>query len=288
MNNLSFDLPVKLEELCKFTFSFNNLIKVINFLHQNNLNLSLELKDFNQRLYSFESLKSDIEDIKVKALKMQHSNENILQQMNHIKNELSKINNDISEIHKKNDIFVEKITNLDKEKNAHEKNLNYLNQAMEENIKKTNNLEENASLDRKKIGEIEGKVDANSKKNDELKNNIIDINKILEENKKNFEDINSTIKNIIDTTDKKNSDLNNRILNIVNDIANVSEKVISIPKQKINNAESPDNQQQSKEQEIIYRNIQEPKFNVNMNMETTDLVKAIMDEVEKQKVKYNH
>ena len=287
MNNLSLDLPVKLEELCKFTFSFNNLIKVINYLHQNNLNLSSELKDINQRLYSFESLKSDIEDIKIKSLKMQQSNENILQQMNHIKNDLSKINNDISEIHKKNDIFVEKITDLDKEKNAHEKNLNNLNQAMEENIKKISNLEENASLDRKKMGEIESKVDANSKKNDELKNNIIDINKILEQNKKNFEDINSTINNIIETTNKKNSELNNRILNIVNDIANVSDKVTNIPQQIITNIESPDNQKQTKEEEIIYTKVPEPKFNVNMNMETTELVKAIMDEVEKQKVKYN-
>ena len=287
MNNLSLDLPVKLEELCKFTFSFNNLIKVINYLHQNNLNLSSELKDINQRLYSFESLKSDIEDIKIKSLKMQQSNENILQQMNHIKNDLSKINNDISEIHKKNDIFVEKITDLDKEKNAHEKNLNNLNQTMEENIKKINNIEENASLDRKKMGEIESKVDANSKKNDELKNNIIDINKILEQNKKNFEDINSTINNIIETTNKKNSELNNRILNIVNDIANVSDKVTNIPQQTITNIESPDNQKQTKEEEIIYTKVPEPKFNVNMNMETTELVKAIMDEVEKQKVKYN-
>ena len=287
MNNLSLDLPVKLEELCKFTFSFNNLIKVINYLHQNNLNLSSELKDINQRLYSFESLKSDIEDIKIKSLKMQQSNENILQQMNHIKNDLSKINNDISEIHKKNDIFVEKITDLDKEKNAHEKNLNNLNQAMEENNKKIINLEENASLDRKKMGIIEGKVDANSKKNDELKNNIIDINKILEQNKKNFEDINFTIKNIIETTNKKNSELNNRILNIVNDIANVSDKVTNIPQQIITNIESPDNQKQTKEEEIIYTKVPEPKFNVNMNMETTELVKAIMDEVEKQKVKYN-
>ena len=287
MNNLSLDLPVKLEELCKFTFSFNNLIKVINYLHQNNLNLSSELKDINQRLYSFESLKSDIEDIKIKSLKMQQSNENILQQMNHIKNDLSKINNDISEIHKKNDIFVEKITDLDKEKNAHEKNLNNLNQAMEENIKKINNIEENASLDRKKMGIIEGKVDANSKKNDELKNNIIDINKILEQNKKNFEDINSTINNIIETTNKKNFELNNRILNIVNDIANVSDKVTNIPQQIITEIESPDNQKQTKEEEIIYTKVPEPKFNVNMNMETTELVKAIMDEVEKQKVKYN-
>ena len=74
-------------------------------------------------------------------------------------------------------------------------------------------------------------------------------------------------------------------LNIVNDIANVSDKVTTIPQQIITNIESPDNQKQTKEEEIIYTKVPEPKFNVNMNMETTELVKAIMDEVEKQKVK---
>ena len=284
MNNLSLDLPVKLEELCKFTFSFNNLIKVINYLHQNNLNLSMELKDINQRLYTFEALKSDMEDIKIKSLKIEQNNENLSQQINHIKNDISKINNDITEINKKNDIFTEKITDLDKEKNEHEKKLNHLNQVVEENIKKTNYLEDNASFDRKKIGVLEGKVDANTKKNDELKNNINDINNILEENKKNIEDINSTINNTIDTNEKKYSDLNNRILNIVNDIGNISDKITNISSQiNIINNEPP----QNNDEEIIYTKVPEPKFNVDLNMETTDLVKAIMDEVERQKVKYN-
>ena len=153
MNN-SLELPVRLEELCKFTFSFGNLIKVINYLHQNNLNLSMELKEVNQRIYSLESLKSDIEDVKIKSLNIQKSNESLQQQTLHLNSDMKKINNDITEINKRNDSFLEKITDLDKEKNAHEKNLNHLNQVVEENIKKTNYLEDNANFDRKKIGVI--------------------------------------------------------------------------------------------------------------------------------------
>ena len=288
MNN-SLELPVRLEELCKFTFSFGNLIKVINYLHQNNLNLSMELKEVNQRIYSLESLKSDIEDVKIKSLNIQKSNESLQQQTLHLNSDIKKINNDITEINKRNDSFLEKITDLDKEKNAHEKNLNHLNQVVEENIKKTNYLEDNANFDRKKIGVIENKVDANSKKNDELKNNINDLNKIIEENKKNFEDINSTIKNIIDTNEKRNSDLNNRILNIVNDIAGISDEITDIPGPKIINKETVINkiQTNSPNEENISSKVEEPKFNVNMNMETSDLVKAIMEEVESQKVKFN-
>ena len=71
MNNLTYDLPVNLDDLCKFTFNFNNLIKVINYLHQNNLNLQSDLKDINQRLYAFETLKGDIEDMKIKSINIQ-------------------------------------------------------------------------------------------------------------------------------------------------------------------------------------------------------------------------
>ena len=109
MNN-SLELPVRLEELCKFTFSFGNLIKVINYLHQNNLNLSMELKEVNQRIYSLESLKSDIEDVKIKSLNIQKSNESLQQQTLHLNSDIKKINNDITEINKRNDSLLEKIT----------------------------------------------------------------------------------------------------------------------------------------------------------------------------------
>ena len=45
MSKISVELPVKLEELCQFTFNFNNLIKIIDYLHQNNLSLQQEMKD---------------------------------------------------------------------------------------------------------------------------------------------------------------------------------------------------------------------------------------------------
>ena len=290
MNNLSLDLPVKLEELCKFTFNFNNLIKVINYLHQHNLNLQTELKDINQRVYSLESLKSDIEDMKIKSLNIQKSNDNLNQKLVHIQNEISKFKTNFEEINKKHEIFKEKITDLEKEKNAHEKNLNHLNEVVEENIKKTNYLEDISSSDRKKIGIIDGKVNENTKKNDELKNNINEINKNFEENKKNLEEIDTNVKNIIDTTEKKNVDLDNRILNIVNDVANISNQINNIPtrgKSQIITRISSDINKNNSPEDIISTKVAEPSFNVDLNLETNDLVKAIMDEVDEQKIKFN-
>ena len=168
MNNLSLDLPVKLEELCKFTFNFNNLIKVINYLHKNNLNLQSELKDINQRLYSLETLKNDIEDMKIQSINIQKNNENLTREFNHMKDTVSKFNNNFIENNKKHEIFEEKIKELDKEKNAHEKNLNHLNEVVEENIKKTNYLENFTNMDSKRIGKLEAKEESNTKYCDDL------------------------------------------------------------------------------------------------------------------------
>ena len=292
MNNLSLDLPVKLEELCKFTFNFNNLIKVINYLHQHNLNLQTELKDVNQRVYSLESLKSDIEDMKVKFLNIQKNNDNLNHEFVHIQNEISKFKTNFEEINIKHDIFKEKIANLEKEKNAHEKNLNHLNEVVEENIKKTNYLEDISSSDRKKIGIIDGKVNENTKKYDELKNNINEIAQNLDDNKKNFEEIDAKIKNISDTTEKKNIDLDNRIINIVNDVANISTQISNIPTRGKSNiirriSDINNNNAHNSPEEIISTRVAEPSFNVELNLETNDLVKAIMDEVDEQKNKFN-
>ena len=68
MSKTSFDLPVRLEELLQFSFIFNNLIKVINYLHQHNLSLQENIKDIDKRLSSMESLRNDIEDLKIKTI----------------------------------------------------------------------------------------------------------------------------------------------------------------------------------------------------------------------------
>ena len=284
MNNLSLDLPVKLEELCKFTFSFNNLIKVINYLHQNNLNIQSELRDINQRLYSMESLKNDIEDMKIQSVNIQKNNESLSREFNHMKETLSKYNNNFIENNKKHEIFEEKIKELDKEKNAHEKNLNHLNEVVEENIKKTNYLENFVNMETKKIGKLEGNVDSNTKYCEQLNDNVKEINAKLDENNKKFEEVDTSIKSIIQNEEKTNLDINNKILNIVNDVANISNKTNNIPTQNIIHREIHFENKNTSEE---ISPIKEPAFNVNLNMETSDLIKAIMDEVDEYKIKYN-
>ena len=287
MNNLSLDLPVKLEELCKFTFNFNNLIKVINYLHKNNLNLQSELKDINQRLYSLETLKNDIEDMKIQSINIQKNNENLTREFNHMKDTVSKFNNNFIENNKKHEIFEEKIKELDKEKNAHEKNLNHLNEVVEENIKKTNYLENFTNMDSKRIGKLEAKEESNTKYCDDLNGNIKEINIKLDENNKKIEEIDGSIKNNIETEDKKILDINNKILNIINDVANITTKTNNL---------SNFNNRKSVIKEIIQENKgtsdeiippSSPAFNVDLDMETSDLVKALMDEFEEEKIKFN-
>ena len=284
MSNLSLDLPVKLEELCKFTFSFSNLIKVINYLHQRNLDLQTELKDMNQRIYSMESLKNDIEDMKIKSLNIQQTNENLNREVLHVKDTISKFNNNFIENNKKHEAFEEKIKELDKEKNAHEKNLNHLNEVVEENIKKTNYLENFANSDTKRIAKLEGKVDSNIKSIEELKGNIKEINTKLDENNKNFENIDNSIKEVIGKFDKKNLDLNNKLIDIENDVANISEK-LNVVNNKSENNKAVENVVKRLSKEIVPSNL--PAFNTNMDQGTNDLIKAVLDEVEDQKVKFN-
>ena len=284
MSNLSLDLPVKLEELCKFTFSFSNLIKVINYLHQRNLDLQTELKDMNQRIYSMESLKNDIEDMKIKSLNIQQTNENLNREVLHVKDTISKFNNNFIENNKKHEAFEEKIKELDKEKNAHEKNLNHLNEVVEENIKKTNYLENFANSDTKRIAKLEGKVDSNIKSIEELKGNIKEINTKLDEDNKNFENIDNSIKEVIGKFDKKNLDLNNKLIDIENDVANISEK-LNVVNNKSENNKAVENVVKRLSKEIVPSDL--PAFNTNMDQGTNDLIKAVLDEVEDQKVKFN-
>ena len=284
MSNLSLDLPVKLEELCKFTFSFSNLIKVINYLHQRNLDLQTELKDMNQRIYSMESIKNDIEDMKIKSLNIQQTNENLNREVLHVKDTISKFNNNFIENNKKHEAFEEKIKELDKEKNAHEKNLNHLNEVVEENIKKTNYLENFANSDTKRIAKLEGKVDSNIKSIEELKGNIKEINTKLDEDNKNFENIDNSIKEVIGKFDKKNLDLNNKLIDIENDVANISEK-LNVVNNKSENNKAAENVVKRLSKEIVPSNL--PAFNTNMDQGTNDLIKAVLDEVEDQKVKFN-
>ena len=284
------DLPVKLDELCKFTFTFNNLIKVINYLHQRNLNLQSELKDINQRLYLFESLKNDIDDVKVKSSSIQQTNELLNREILHIKGDISKFNNNFIENDKKHEMFDGKIKELENQKNEHEKNLNHLNQVVEENIKKTNYLENSFNIDNKRIEGLEEKVDFNYKNLEEIKGNIKEMNSKLDENKKKCDDNDNSIKKIIESAEKANLDyldLNNKVLNIEKDVSKLLIQENDLINKKSEEVETEQVEKVNKRTSTVINTENFPAFNPNFDSGTQDLIKAIMDEVEEQKIKFN-
>ena len=60
------EFPVKLEELCSFSFNFENLIRIIEFLHKSHTQLANEVKDLSKKLLSMEDLKSQMGDLQIK------------------------------------------------------------------------------------------------------------------------------------------------------------------------------------------------------------------------------
>ena len=67
LKEIRVDFPIKLQDIFHLTYDFDNLIRVIDFLHQNSLQLMQELKDQNKRLYFVETLKYECDELKTKT-----------------------------------------------------------------------------------------------------------------------------------------------------------------------------------------------------------------------------
>ena len=155
MSKISFDLPVKLDELLEFSFNFNNLIKIITYLHQNNLSLSQELKDMDKRLSAMESLKNDIDDLKIKSSNIEKTNDNLNRSFINLQEKILKYDKSISDIQTKTDDFESQVKNFESVQSEHENNLNHLNKVVEENVKATNRFNDSINTEDKKISENE-------------------------------------------------------------------------------------------------------------------------------------
>ena len=71
INSICLDLPIKLDDIFYFSFNFDGLKKIIDFFQKNNSLLISTIKDFNKRMLACESLKSDIDDIKIKSINIE-------------------------------------------------------------------------------------------------------------------------------------------------------------------------------------------------------------------------
>ena len=148
---IKLEFPFKLEELRNYTFNFDNLIKAISFLHNNNLKLFSEINDINKRISVFDSMKSDIEEIKIQSKSIQNQNEALSQSMKNMQERMLKFDGSLNEINKK---LKENETKLEEHNTlmeSHDKNLSHLNKVVEDNVKKIGKLDEEISAHKKDL-----------------------------------------------------------------------------------------------------------------------------------------
>ena len=291
MSNYSSDLPVKLEELCQFTFNFNNLIKIIDYLHQNNLSLKETLNDATKRIESLEILKTDIDNLKIKTKIIEKTNDNLNRSCSNLLDNLLKNDTKISEMKKKLDENESKISKFEKIQSEHEKNLNNLNKAIEDNENTCTKLNDLVDNNSKKISQISEKIKENEQQS---KENFENINRSIKELNSHYEishseieninnnmlEMNNTIKNIVNNVDKKYSDLNSRIIGVIHDMAGMNSDIANLTNTNIiNNKNIPNNNNSEKDEKMNITN------SINKDMASANLFKIAMDEIEEEKNK---
>ena len=238
---LKIEFPVKLEELLNYTFNFDNLIKAISYLHNNDINLLTDLKDFNKRIKGLEGLKNDVEEIKIQARNIQNSNDNLNRSLQNMQEKFIKIDFKLNEINKKTSEAKANLEEQDRKIQLHNKNLDHLNKVVEDNIKKTNIAKDDIEANKKEIISINEKINELKRKDKDLEELIHMKNELLnsriDENKNeivrisnNLEELNSSFKNFKNEIDIKNEEFENSISNIINNISSGNNADVNIKK----------------------------------------------------------
>ena len=154
MNKISIDLPVKLNELFEFSFNFNNLIKTISYLHQNELSLHQNLKDIDMRLSSMESLRNDIEELKIKSSNIEKSNDNLNRSFLNLQEKILKYDKNITDVQLKTNDIESKLKKFENIQIEQEQNIIHLNKVAEDNAKASNRINDVINLNNKNLIKI--------------------------------------------------------------------------------------------------------------------------------------
>ena len=278
MSKISIELPVKLEELCQLSFNFNNLITIIQYLHNNNISFQQEFKDIDRRLETVEYLKNDIEDLKIKTSCIERTNDNLNRSFANLQDNILKYDSKFSEIQKKITEFDSKFKDIETKQIENEQNFNHLNIGLENNTKAMKEFDTELNGQKENLKKISEKVDENEKKEieqfetvytniKEIKKNSDEEHKEFSDIKKHIEEINVTIKNKNNIYEKKMADLNERITNILNDTAKMNKQW-----------ESHINKKSFKH--LPKEEITEKVESINKDYNSNDLFKIAMDNLE--------
>ena len=279
INSICLELPSKLDEI----FNFDGLKKIIEFFHNNNSILIDSIKDFNKRIVAFESLKSDIDTIKIKALNIEKNNEEINNSFNNIKEKIIFFDGKINELSKKVEENSQILSKHKYKLDNHEENINKLNFYIKENFENIKEIKENYYAMKKRVDVNNSKLNELSNKNNQTMDLIrgnsgnIDKEKLefynhqIESFNANINTINDTINNMKKISEIKYKEYDKSINKIIQNISNPNKEMNSL---------------QSLEFAFMEKPINKEEENKNNEEENYLSRKSLLD-FEKEKKKYN-
>ena len=246
-NLIKIEFPFKLEELLNYTFNFDNLIKAISFLHNNNIKLASELNDINKHISIFYSMKTDIEEIKIQSRNIQNMNEALNKSVKNIQERMLSFDLSLNETTKKMKDTESKIGEHNNIIEGHSQNINNLNKVVEDNIKKINQLNEDLSENKKEINNMNEKFDKLKQKDKDLEDLIQTktelLNSRIDDNKNDLETLDnslSTLNSFYNALKNKTETKNKEFEAILKNFQNTA-GIINLDMKSTENKEGGDN-----------------------------------------------
>ena len=246
IDKLKLELPAQLADMCRFSFDYSNLVKIIEYLFNNNLVMIKEIKTLKTKVFDLEILQTEFDKIKSKINLIEKSNENMNVSFLNMKEKFFQSESKIDESIKRGENFETNLEKFTKMIEVHDTNINNLNRVVEENVKNIKKNDENIESNSQKIYKCEEDLkeiqleniktndiinkNENKNENDQSKNE-----KQIESLNSNIAEINESINSIKVVMDKKNRDFDICINNILDNIADLSSKGIK-SKNKENDA----------------------------------------------------
>jgi len=237
IDKLNLELPSKLTDLCRFSFDFSNLMKIIEYLFNNNLVMIKEIKVLRTKVYDLEIHQSEIDKIKEKEILMEKSSENMNINFLNMKERFLQNQSKVDELIKKDEKYGRDLEKYSKIIEGHDTNINNLNRVVEENVKTIKQNHENIGINLERLNKMEQKIDEMNSENiknkeiieTNINKNINEINntgKDIETLNNSISEINETINSIKVLMDKKNREFDNSISNIMDNITELTTKGI--------------------------------------------------------------
>lgn len=216
------EFPAKLEELFHFSFNFDNLIKIIQFLHKNNIQMSSDIKELSHQISTIDDLKQQISDMQIKLKSHDKSIKDVNESISNHQTKLLEIDQKIGVIAQETVESNTKIGQFEFKLSAHDENLNNLNRVVEDHIKTARESDN-------KIEEMSTNLLDNTLKLDKLSTKLQSIQ--TEQNdkniqlQKNVDSLSADIFELKTSYDKKTVEIDKTFTNLITSISEVTSKV---------------------------------------------------------------